>query len=330
MAMATASITTPTPRTASGGVCASSSSAAGASRSVVKVATSGRSGLQRSAIAPPASPPKPKALISRPHAGAPPRSRSTTSGPSTKKAAKARLPKAKAASDPTSQRRLTTSRHPSARSPMNEPCSAAGKAGMARRSRKMALTAKLAASMAKIQPAPITATTMPATIGPAMCAVLCDRFRRALPACSRDGLMVCGMRPMIAGPKKADAAPLTRAPARKTHSSPPPVRIATARPAWTAARMTSEPTMSSRRGTRSAHTPPTSRNSTRGTMKAAITKPRSAAESLMPSTAKTSATPDSASPAADVVWPIQSRRKLGSTRGPNRFSTPPPFRFDVE
>ena len=65
-------------------------------------------------------------------------------------------------------------------------------------------------------------------------------------------------------------------------------------------------------------------------MKAAITNPRSAAESLMPSTAKTSATPDRASPTAEVVWPIQSRRKLGSTRGPKRFSTHSPFRFDVE
>ena len=36
-------------------------------------------------------------------------------------------------------------------------------------------------------------------------------------------------------------------------------------------------------------------------MKAAITNPRSAAESLMPSTAKTSATPDNASPTAEVV-----------------------------
>ena len=159
---------------------------------------------------------------------------------------------------------------------------------------------------------------MPATIGPAMKAVLCDRLSRALPCCSRSADTVCGINPVAAGPKNAEAVPLAAEATTKTHSSAVPLSTATASPSWAPARTRSAPTMSSRRGSRSAQTPPTRRKTTRGSMNAARTKPRSAADPLTARTAKVRATAVSESPAADVVWPIQSRRKLISCRGPKR------------
>ena len=153
----------PPPSTASGGVCASSSKRGRRQQQDAEGRRQRSFGRQRSAIAPPARPPKPKALISRPPGRGAAQVALDDQGTKHEEGGKARLPKAKAASRPTSQRRLTTSRHPLARSPRNEPCSAGGEAGMTSRSRKMALIAKLAASMAKIQPAPSVATRMPAT-----------------------------------------------------------------------------------------------------------------------------------------------------------------------
>ena len=101
---------------------------------------------------------------------------------------------------------------------------------------------------------------------------------------------------------------------------------------WTIARTRSAPIMTARRGSRSAQTPPTSRNTTLGGENAVMTSPRSVPDPLTSSTANASATNDSESPTTDAVRPIHRFRKFRSRSGPesSRIASLDFVSFDVK
>jgi hypothetical protein len=259
-------------------------------------------------MAPPISPPTAPPARITPQAVAPPSSREATTGPSTWNAASDAFESANVAMEARTQRREATSRHPSARSARNGRRSAAARGGIRIARRKPALTRKLAPSTANAQPAPAVATSSPATSGPKMCAALCEMLTSAFACWSRARLTSSGMRPTVAGTKNAEADPITTASPMRCHVSPFPVMSSVETTACAPARTRSQATITRCRGSRSDHTPPASVRSTRGTENAANTMPRSAAVPPTSSTAKASATPTSASPIADPVWPSQSIR----------------------
>src|SRR3954452_16548390 len=78
----------------------------------------------------------------------------------------------------------------------------------------------------------------------------------------------------------------------------------------------SEPSITRGRGSRSAHTPPTSRNRTTGTIRAARTRPRSDADPVRSSTANEIATGRRPSPRYDVAWPTKNSRNCRSWSTP--------------
>jgi hypothetical protein len=82
----------------------------------------------------------------------------------------------------------------------------------------------------------------------------------------RPALIVSGTSPEEAGPKKAEPAPTSADVTASCHVSaePPMSRIAAV--ACAIARTISAPIITSRRGSRSAHTPPASVSSARGSM----------------------------------------------------------------
>ena len=121
-------------------------------------------------------------------------------------------------------------------------------------------------------------------------------------------LTTAGMIPEIAGLKNALAAPAIAASAASIHTPGSPVMSSAAIAPWAASRIRSVVTISARRGRRSAHTPPTSRNATSGTVRAASTIPRSVAEPVSSSTANASATPTMPSPRRETAWPRNSSR----------------------
>ena len=79
-------------------------------------------------------------------------------------------------------------------------------------------------------------------------------------------LTTAGMIPVIAGLKNALAAPAIAASAASTHIPGSPAISSAAIAPCAASRIRSVVTISARRGSRSAHTPPTSRNATSGTV----------------------------------------------------------------
>src|ERR1700693_544173 len=115
--------------------------------------------------------------------------------------------------------------------------------------------------------------------------------------------------------KKAPAAPSTLARTIRIHSCPWPLSRTAARVSSATARMASDESITSWRGRRSAHTPPTGRNTTRAVVDAARTSPRALAVCPTCRAANANATGTSASPVADTACPIQSRRKFRSRSG---------------
>ena len=90
--------------------------------------------------------------------------------------------------------------------------------------------------------------------------------------------------------------------------------------ASTTARTASQASITARRGSRSATTPPARVKTTRVSVNAASTPPRAVAERLTESTANASATGMSASPAPEATWPSQSNRNWRSRSG---WTAPP-------
>ena len=195
----------------------SSSSSICASSMTRKAGISGRPGFQRSATAPPATPPIDAPAPMMPQAAAPPISRMATSGPSTWNAPSEMFEIEKVRMQATTQERDTTSCQPSASSATKARRRAGSTAGMRIATRKAALTRKLAPSMAKAQPAPMVATIRPDSSGPKMWVALCEMLISALASCSRFAPTICGIRPIEAGMKKAAALPITT---RKGHQLP--------------------------------------------------------------------------------------------------------------
>ncbi len=214
------------------------------------------------------------------------------------------------------QRRETTSRQPAARSAKK--CCSLGLAsvGAGRSARRdSALTTKVAASISRMNPVPTARISSPASAGPKIPVALRERLIRALACCRRPALTVCGSSPLAAGRKKALAPPITAAPTARCQTWALWVISSTASTTSPTHRTRSQTTMTSCRGSRSATTPPASTRATCATLNEAKTMPRSVAVPI-PSTAKAIATGISASPASDVVWPIQSSRNCGSLSAP--------------
>jgi len=88
--------------------------------------------------------------------------------------------------------------------------------------------------------------------------------------------------------------------------------------AWVKKRTRSAVSITARRGSRSAQTPPTTMNDARPRVKAASTIPSPVAPPPIRRTAKASATGISASPIEEPVRPSQSSRNGRSVSGPKR------------
>ena len=126
----------------------------------------------------------------RPQADGPPSFVLATIGPRTKKAAIEKFHNACAPRFSRYQRRLVTARKPSASSVQKLAWPFPVIGGTLMRESEMALTTKVAASMAKTQPGPITATSTPATAGPPTSEMLRESPIRAFACCSRGALTV--------------------------------------------------------------------------------------------------------------------------------------------
>ena len=86
----------------------------------------------------------------------------------------------------------------------------------------------------------------------------------AFASCSLGALIVSGTSPLEAGRKNAEAAPTSADVAASCQISAEPEMSRSAAAACAPARTRSEPIITSRRGRRSAHTPPASVRSARG------------------------------------------------------------------
>jgi hypothetical protein len=121
----------------------------------------------------------------------------------------------------------------------------------------------------------------------------------ALPSCSRGAS--CTIRPDRAGEKNALPVPTTNAAMTNSQTCGWPRKSVTARAHWAAQRATSAVSITGRRPSRSASTPPPSMNATIGAMFAVNTTPSVVADPPLCSTAKAIATADIEVPSSDVV-----------------------------
>ena len=203
-------------------------------------------------------------------------------------------------------------RQPSRRSRRND-CGGSGTCTGSRSSeRKKALTPKLAASTAIAQPGPTPATSAPPIAGPTIPADAIEMPRSAFACCSRSALTVSGVNPVEAGLKKADAEPATAWRTAICQMRAECVRSSTATAPWLPRRTRSAVSMTARRGSRSAKTPPTSRNATSGAVFAAITQPRSETEPVRSRTANASAIVTIWSPSSETICPVKRSRNSRS------------------
>ena len=118
------------------------------------------------------------------------------------------------------------------------------------------------------------------------------------------------------GRKNASAAPYTNVMATMAGTPPTPAMRMAAKANWHAARTTSLAIITVRRDMRSAHTPPTRRNSTRGTARAPSTSPMSPAPPPSAMMAKGTATDAMVSPTALRSCDVNSSRNDRSRRQP--------------
>jgi hypothetical protein len=103
--------------------------------------------------------------------------------------------------------------------------------------------------------------------------------------------------------KNPVAAPVTAASAASIQTSAAPAISNAAIAPWLTKRTTSAATITVRRGSRSATTPPASSRPTSGSIRAASTRPSSDAEPPSPSTANASATLTIPSPSSETACP---------------------------
>jgi hypothetical protein len=133
--------------------------------------------------------------------------------------------------------------------------------------------------------------------------------------CSSDSGTVSGTRPVVAGEWKATAAPPSawRTMSSQTSACPETSRIPIV--ARTQKLVESEAIMTSRRGSRSATTPPTRSVDTCASVQAANASPTSVAELLNPRTANATAIGARFVPKNEIARAANSSRKLRMRRG---------------
>ena len=162
--------------------------------------------------------------------------------------------------------------HPARRSWIAEVFSAsAGRGGIRTGSRKSAASSQVSASTANAQPAPTPTTRAAATDGPRIVRVPRDIESSRLAGCRSFFATSCGTIPCIAGKAIAIVVPLSASRTTRCQISACPVMTSAAAAAWVTAEATLLSCSTSRRGNRSAITPPTSRNTTIGMVCAATT-----------------------------------------------------------
>ena len=208
-----------------------------------------------------------------PQADAPPPSSANVRGPKTWNVDVPRFVIAAASSTTQSHVRPVTSRKPAARSARKR-----WRAGGTRElgpsaRRKAPLATNVPASIAKTTAGPKAATRSPETAGPKIAAAWREIEMSAFACWSRSRLVTSGTSAVEAGPKKAEAAPNRAAVAPNIHSSIAPVTSMPKVKTSTAARTASQATITTRRSSRSAQTPPTSVKPTRASENAAKHEP---------------------------------------------------------
>lgn len=147
---------------------------------------------------------------------------------------------------------------------------------------------KTAALTAMPQPGPAKPTTIPPVEAPrtmpALTAIRTSAFAgRIMPAGT-----VCGTRAAAAGSETADTMPLMTLMTTSTGMEAKPSSTLAAITAWASPAATLDPWSTSRRGSRSAITPPNSSSATLATDRAPTTIPRSISEPVRSSTANES------------------------------------------
>src|SRR6185503_4099618 len=294
-----------------------------AAGAVSSVATRiGRRGRSRSATVTPAIMPTASPASTADHAGAPPSDCFATTGPSTPCAAWTAITSTENWATTTHNHcRDANSRQPSRRSWSTE-CDASGRAadGLRRPVVIVAAPANIAALTASAQPPPSNTTAAPLATSPVTRATLVPKPSTALPVCSRSAGTTSGMIPVIAGNSVAEAMPLIAAAIISAHTGAQPVINIAAAAANATVLPASPATITFQRGSRSAITPPTSRNATSGRASAASTT-----ESVVgvacgnPRTPNASATGANAAPSVETVRVASrsaNRRSRSSVRSP--------------
>ena len=148
----------------------------------------------------------------------------------------------------------------------------------------------MSASTKSPQPGPTVTTSKALTVGPEMVRPPRTSDIRAFARWSWSRGTSWGIRLAMAGNDIADTSPWTALSTTIIQISAVPVITSSAIAAWVTPEATLETWSTSARGSRSAMTPPQSRNSTIGMVWAASTQPRAVAESVISRTAKASAT----------------------------------------
>jgi hypothetical protein len=237
----------------------------------MQAAASGRWGFSLSTVRPPINPPTLQEARISAHAPAPPRSALEIAAPSTKNVPLNPLPTAAPTTITQTQVRELNSVQPSRRSRRKDCGGSLTRAGSRSPARQAALTRNVRESRPSAQPAPTPATSPAEIAGPAMPDADIEMPRRPFASCSRSGLTTWGVSPVAAGLKNAVAIPCNACNAAICQISACPEMSRTAVVPWVPSRIRSAPIITARRGSRSANTPPISKNATSGTERAANT-----------------------------------------------------------
>ena len=152
-----------------------------------------------------------------------------------------------------------------------------------------AATSQLNESAASAHPEPTEATSSAATDGPITARPARENDSSALACCRWDRGARCGTMLSIAGIVNADTVPLAASMTTSIHTSARPEITSAAAAPWVTVESTFATTITVDRGNRSETTPPISRNTTIGTVRAASTTPSALAESATSSTANANA-----------------------------------------
>ena len=158
-------------------------------------------------------------------------------------------------------------------------------------------------------PEPNAATTMPPSGAPTMLAALLPSRLTALACLRISGGTVWGSSADAAGADSDAARPLTTLTVMSSGIVAVCVMISTPAAPWLRPATVLAPTMSRPRGSRSAITPPKSRNRICGTVRAPTTSPRSPAEPVMSSTANANAIGAIEPPTCDTTLAANTHRK---------------------